>query len=59
MWGNHSKESVILSLPEVLIFFGIIAIAIVAAIVALASAVIWLIQHFHHVSDDNNPNVQS
>ena len=48
MWGIHSKESGILSPPEMLIFFGNIAFGIGAGIAALASAVAWFVQYFRH-----------
>ena len=46
MWGIQSKESVILSPEELLVFFGSIAIGIIAGIVAFAAAVTWLVRLF-------------
>jgi hypothetical protein len=41
-WNNFAKEQLILSIPEMLVLFGSIALGVVAAIAALVSAITWL-----------------
>ena len=54
LWGIHSKESGFISPSEMLIFFGGIALGIVAGIVTLASALVWLVQHFWYPQNHSN-----
>lgn len=56
LWGIHSKESGIISPPEMLIFFGGIALGIVAGIVASVSAVAWLVRHLRHSPNHSTPS---
>jgi hypothetical protein len=49
-WNNFAKEQLFLSIPEMLVFFGSIALGIVAAIVALVSAIIWIIHRSRRAS---------
>ena len=54
MWNGDPKERNFLSIPELLVFFGSIGLGIAAAVVSLASAVFWLVQHLRHTSNANN-----
>ena len=44
MWNAHSKERVILSVPELIVFLGSIALGIVSGLCALLSSAIWLLR---------------
>ena len=56
MWGIHSKESGITSPQEMLVFFGGIALGIIAGIVALVSTFVWIYLRLHHASKGSNRN---
>ena len=45
-WHVRSKESAILSIPELLVFFGSLALGTICGLVALVSAAMWLKQRF-------------
>jgi hypothetical protein len=56
MWNAQSKESVILSIPELLVFFGCIALGIISCAASLVAAIIWLVQHLRHAPNTNACN---